>query len=227
MYQLALTLDTPAANVALDEALLAQAEAGRLPGEVLRIWESPHPCVVLGRSSPAHEVHVDRCREDGVAVVRRPSGGSAVAAGRGCLMYALVLDRRLHPELRGIDGAHNYVLDRILAAVAPLASNVLRAGTSDLALPMESGRPPRKFSGNSLRVKREHLLYHGTILYDFPLDRFDRWLATPVRQPKYRQNRRHSEFTANLSATRGAIETALVKAWRADAPLPPLTVPGR
>ena len=28
-----------------------------------------------------------------------------------------------------------------------------------------------KFSGNSLRVRRTHLLYHGTLLYDFSLGR--------------------------------------------------------
>src|SRR6185437_14246053 len=42
-----LTLPTAEENLALDEALLLEAEAGRR-GETLRLWEHPHPAVVLG-----------------------------------------------------------------------------------------------------------------------------------------------------------------------------------
>lgn len=219
MYHLKLTRDTAAANLALDEELLAAAEAGRLPGDVLRLWEAPAPCVVLGRSSPETEVHVDACRGDGVPVLRRATGGATVVVGPGCLMYALVLDRRAHAELGGVDATHRFVLERLAAALAALEASVARAGTSDLVLARRPGEPPRKFSGNSLRVKRTHLLYHGTILYDFPLERVGRWLAAPVRAPAYRAGRDHAAFLANLPATRTAIERALVDAWEAHAPL--------
>ena len=46
MDLLELTLPTPAENLALDEALLLEAESGA--GEVLRLWEWPAPAVVLG-----------------------------------------------------------------------------------------------------------------------------------------------------------------------------------
>ncbi len=213
MYHLALTLETAAANVTLDEELLRKAEAGEMDGETLRLWESPVPVVVLGRSSPDREIHEDACRRDGVAVVRRVSGGATVLAGPGCLMYALVLDRRRRPELRGVDAAHRFVLERMVAALAPLVPGVVRAGTSDLALAAGPGEPPRKFSGNSLRVKRSHLLYHGTILYDFALERVGRWLAAPVREPKYRGGRDHASFLTNFPATRAAIEASLIDAW--------------
>jgi lipoate-protein ligase A len=220
MYHLSLTLETPAENIAHDETLLAQAEAGELPGEVLRLWESPQPVVILGRSSPASEVRADACRDDGVAVWRRASGGAAVVAGPGCLMYAVILDRRTRPELSGIDKAHNFVLRRLIAALGPLALGVACDGTSDLVFVNLDGRPPKKFSGNALRMKREHLLYHGTILYDFPLETMGRWLAQPARQPKYREGRDHSAFLKNFPASRADIEAALVDAWQAHEPLP-------
>jgi lipoate-protein ligase A len=131
-------------------------------------------------------------------------------------MYSLVLDRRARPQLRGIDGAHRLVMNRMVAALEPLVPGVARADICDLVLPGEGGAPPQKFAGNSLRVKRDHLLYHGTILYDFPLGQISRWLAKPRRQPAYRDGRDHGAFLTNLPATRAAIEHALLDAWEAN-----------
>jgi lipoate-protein ligase A len=222
MYHLRLTLETPADNVSLDEALLAAAEAGQLPGEVLRLWESPAAAVVLGKSSVDSEVHADTCQADGVPMLQRASGGAPVAIGPGCLMYALVLDRRARPELRGIDGAHEFVMSRMAGALGRLVPGVGSQGTCDLVLPTTDGGPPRKFSGNSLRVKRDWVLYHGTILYDFPLDQLERWLAAPRRQPEYRAGRAHGAFVTNFPAERRALEDALVDEWIAEEPLPNL-----
>jgi lipoate-protein ligase A len=220
MYHLQLTLETPAENLALDEALLEAVTAGELPGDVLRLWEPTEPFVVLGRSSRREEVHIPACEAEGVPIHRRCSGGASVVAGRGCLMYALVLDRRRHDLLGGVDHAHQYVLNRNMEALRPLAHGIARLGTSDLVFKEDSDpRAARKFSGNSLRLKRDHLLYHGTILYDFPLERLGRWLAAPARMPEYRARRPHAAFVANFPATATALVAALLMAWKADKPL--------
>jgi lipoate---protein ligase len=196
----------PAANVALDEALLERAD-----GEYLRLWESSAPVVVLGRSAPIErEVDISACAAAGVPVVRRPSGGQTVLIGPGCLMYAVVLDLQTRPELAAIDRAHQFVLGKMLAALRPLAPNIEIAGTSDLVL---AGDPSHKFSGNALRLKRTHLLYHGTLLYDFDLALVERLLTTPVRQPTYRAERSHREFLTNFPASRNEIEAAIRRGW--------------
>ncbi|MBA4104141.1 MAG: lipoate--protein ligase family protein [Pirellula sp.] len=220
MYHLPLTLETPAANLALDEALLDAAVEGQLPGEVLRLWEPAEFFVVLGRSSKVAEIHAAACRQDNVAVLRRPSGGATILTGPGCLMYAVLLDAERRPELRSVDRAHELVLGTIERALAPLAPGIARHGTSDLTIPaVHAGDPPVKFSGNSLRLRRGHLLYHGTILYDFPLDRIATWLADPARRPTYRGDRDHRQFVTNFPATRQALESVLTAAWQANEPL--------
>ena len=83
-------------------------------------------------------------------------------------------------------------------------------GTSDLAL------AGRKFSGNSARLRRNHLLYHGTLLYDFPLDLVDRCLAMPPRMPAYREGRPHEGFLVNLPVPAETIRKALGDAFAAD-----------
>ncbi|MBN2475260.1 MAG: lipoate--protein ligase family protein [Pirellulales bacterium] len=214
MRYLDLTLPTAAENLALDEALLEEAEAAGQPTETLRVWEPPAPVVVVGRSSRIEgEIHRDACRALDVEVLRRISGGASIVAGPGCLMYALVLSYRLRPALRASDDAHRFVLGRLAAALEPHVPGVRCRGTSDLALDR------LKFSGNSVRCRRDHLLYHGTLLYDFPLELIDRCLAMPPRQPPYREGRKHADFVANLPLTSETIRRALVAAWQAVEPL--------
>ncbi len=221
MHRLLLTLDTPAANLALDDALLDAAEAEGPMAEVLRLWESPQPLVVLGRSSRVdQEVDTAACSERGIPILRRSSGGAAIVAGPGCLMYAVVLSYDFRPEARGIHSSHAYVLDRLAGALRSHVGTVERAGTSDLVLIDGTGATAaRKFSGNSLRVKRSHFLYHGTLLYDFGLALIAACLRQPPRQPDYRRAREHGEFVANLSASRRSLEAAVSAAWPTDGEL--------
>jgi lipoate---protein ligase len=210
MQYLDLTLPSAAENLALDEALLEEAEAAAMPTETLRLWEPRQPMVVVGRSSRVEaEVHLDACRELGIPVLRRPSGGAAVVAGPGCLMYALVLSYRLRPHLRLLSAAHRGVLGAMAAALAPLAPGVRCCGTSDLAI------GELKFSGNSARSRRNHLLYHGTLLYDFPLWLVGRCLAMPPRMPDYRAGRPHDGFLTNLPLGAETLRRALLAAWNA------------
>jgi lipoate-protein ligase A len=80
----------------------------------------------------------------------------------------------------------------------------------------------RKFSGNALRCKRQHLIYHGTLLYDYPLANIARYLGQPARMPEYRAGRAHESFVTNLPLTREKIATALRTAFEAEIELPVL-----
>lgn len=214
MQLLDLTAPTPAANIAIDEALLEAAEAGEAPAETLRLWQPPQPMVVIGRASKINE-EVDRpfCAEAKIPVLRRCSGGASIVAAPGCLMYAVVLSCEQRPALRMIDEAHRFVLERIASAMN-LASNnfgkVEKQGTSDLVI------GDRKVAGNSLRVKRNWLLYHGTILCDADLELISRCLAFAPRQPEYRRGRSHAQFVANSGRSIDALKQSLADVWNAE-----------
>ncbi|MCE9604544.1 MAG: lipoate--protein ligase family protein [Planctomycetia bacterium] len=216
MYLFAHTCPTPAEDLALDEALLDRAERlaeqGESPSEleVLRLWEPRQTTVVIGRSSSlSSEVDVQECARQGVPILRRTSGGAAVVMGTGCLMYSVVLSYVSRPELRAIDVAHRFVLEGVLRAVRRHVPQAERRGTSDLAL------AERKFSGNSLRCRRNHMLYHGTLLYDFPLATLATLLAYAPRQPEYRAARNHLEFVGNLPIGREMLIAGLVEEFGA------------
>ena len=122
-------------------------------------------------------------------------------------MYAVVLSYEARPELRDISRAHAFVLDQLATAISDCGIEAARAGTSDLVL------AGRKFSGNSLRAKRSHFLYHGTLLYNFDVSLIASCLLTPPRQPDYREARDHLDFVINAPLTRQQLTEALDVAW--------------
>ena len=210
-----LTLPSPAENLALDEALLLEAEAGG--DEVLRFWEQPNLAVVLGAGGQfAREVDEEACRRDGVPVQRRGSGGGTVLLGRGCLLYSLVLAYERDPSLKDVNASYQYILGRIVGALSPIAEATL-AGISDLAV------GDCKVSGNAQQRKRKHVLHHGTLLYAFDHARIGRYLRSPEKAPPYRAGRAHEAFVANLDADVATIKRLLTGAWGArdlGVPLP-------
>ena len=210
MKLLELTLDPPVANVALDEAILEFAEASTNHCEVLRIWEPLEPIVVLGRSSPiATEANLSFCQSENIPIVRRCSGGQSIVTGPGCLMYAVLLDYRLRPELRMLEQAHRFVMTNMQEAIKSLGIETTLEGTSDLTF---NGR---KFSGNALRCKRNWLIYHGTMICEFDIDLIPKCLGNPIRQPEYRQQRTHKDFLIPLPTTTNELAIAIANQWSA------------
>ncbi len=214
----------PVYHLALDEALLEQSEAAMGTQEWLRIWELAHPAVVVGRSSRIEEeVDLQACRRDRIPVLRRCTGGGAVLLAPGCLVYSTILSLTRRPFLREPAAAHRWVLEHVRRAIiacqaghitAPeeksfTALDVSPAGTSDLAA------GGRKISGNSMKIKRHAVLYHGTILYAASLSAVSEYLLHPPREPDYRENRRHDEFISNLPVDDKSLREQLVHAFGA------------
>ena len=187
------TRKTAAENIALDQFLLDFAETGAVDFEVMRIWRPQDYVVVLGRAGKiGDDVIVDHCQNDGVAILRRFSGGGTIVTGPGCLMYSLILSHHKRPQVKDITLAHRFVGQSVQKAYAACGHSIELQGHCDLC----SGN--KKFSGSALRVGRTHSIYHGTLLIDFDLRLIPRYLKLPPRRPTYRQSRDHLDFVTNL-----------------------------
>lgn len=210
MKRLDLTL-SPILNLALDDALIENAEASGEGEEVLRFWESASPAVVLGRSSPfSTEVNREYCDRHDIPVFRRISGGQSIVTAPGCLMYAVLLDYRARPQLRSLDQAHAFVIQQLQNSLTSIGLDTEMEGTCDLTF------EGRKFSGNALRCRRNWLLYHGTILcQDFDLSLIPNCLGPPKRKPDYRGERSHDEFVTTIPVATQQAKEALAAAWDA------------
>lgn len=219
MRYLDLTLPEIAENLALDEAMLVAAEE-RGAGPALRVWEPDRTAVVLGASCRwRDDVRVDACREDGVPIVRRSSGGGTVVVGPGALNVTVVLSAG-ETGLGAVDVAQSFVLERIAEAIRARVPAVEVLGHGDLTI------DGRKFSGSAQRRLRDHFLVHASVLYRFPLDLIPRYTALPLRQPTYRAGRSHEDFLRNLDLPREDLVDAIRSAWlAADASAQPYIVP--
>jgi lipoate-protein ligase A len=214
MQCLDLTFASAAANLACDEALLDACEDGS-GGDVLRFWEPEQWFVVAGYSNEvAREANLAACRQAGVGIFRRCSGGGTVLQGPGCLNYSLALRIEGCPPLDTVSGANRHVMARQRDALASVLGRPVEIkGFTDLTL------GGLKFSGNAQRRKRRALIFHGTFLLNLDLSLMDRFLNMPSRQPDYREGRSHQRFLMNLNADAVAIKAAMREAWGAHVPL--------
>jgi lipoate-protein ligase A len=203
MTSLDLTCSSIAENLAIDEALLIEADAGR-GKPILRFWEPADFAVVLGASRRLHaEVRLDACRADGVPILRRTSGGGTVVVGPGTLNVTVILSESAAAGLNTVQGAHHYVLDWIARSIRNAGPAVALDGLGDLVI------EGRKCGGSAQRRLRHWFMVHCSILHDFPIERIVRYLTIPQRQPKYRQGRDHRDFLRNLGLPRNILTDAI------------------
>lgn len=201
------TLPTPAENLALDEVLLHEVDTNPQRA-FLRTWEPTSDFVVLGRSNQVEtEVNQPQCQIEGVPIYRRSSGGGAVLVGPGCLGFSVALPLTDAVRTGGVTVVTRLVMQTIASQLEAVVPGIVVCGTSDLVV------KDRKFSGNSQRWLKQAFLHHGTILYDYDLDKIQRLLKSPSRQPDYRSQRIHTDFITNLAVPREEILRRLVAAW--------------
>jgi lipoate---protein ligase len=209
VFQLDLTLPSPAENLALDEVLLDLCEEGN-GGEVLRFWEPTTPFVVLGHSCRvAEDVDLDFCAEHGIPILRRRSGGGTVLQMPGCLNFALIM--RITPQRGTIAATNAEIMGRQRAILAHLLGRTVSVeGHTDLTL------DGKKFSGNAQRRRLRALMFHGSFLLHAELPLIAHALKMPQKQPYYRNNRGHEEFLTNIGATAQELKRGLVTAWEVE-----------
>lgn len=153
-------------NMAEDEAIMNQDG-----GLTLRLYRWRPRAISIGYSqSLEDEVDLDFCKEQGIDVVRRTTGGGAVFHDEELTYSVLVhldewndlLDKR--GETRGI--ANSF---RILCG--PIVQGLQRAGVEANFRPLNDVEiHGKKISGNAQTRREGYLLQHGTILLDLDLD---------------------------------------------------------
>lgn len=144
--------------------------AGKYEDEAFFVWRV-EPTVIIGRNQDLEaEVNLEYCRNHGVHIVRRRSGGGCVYSDLGNIMISYVSRR----------GDVSAVFDRYLSA--------LTACLCSLGLPAEkSGRNDvlvdgRKVSGNAFHQLPDRSIVHGTLLYDTDMEALEEAIRPPVEK---------------------------------------------
>jgi len=105
-------------NMAIDEAILTHYLASEVP-PTLRAFRWKQPSISLGRfQSVVREIEQDSCQEQGIALVRRPTGGRAIYH-RDEFTYSIVIGKR-HNVPSGVVAAYAYLAQGLLASLQQL-----------------------------------------------------------------------------------------------------------
>ena len=205
------TMPEPAENLAFDEVLFDLCEEDCLKG-VLRFWEPRRPFVVIGYANdPETEVHMQRCRHEGIPVLRRCTGGGTVVQGPGCLNFTLILPLTYDRACAGITSTNTLCMERLAHALRPMlpGSTISVGGDADLTV------DGRKVAGSAQRRGARSLLLHGVVLLSLRLNILEELLPMPSRTPAYRARRSHRDFVRNLNLTPDLVRTAVAAEWNA------------
>jgi len=162
-----------------------------LPPPQLRVLPVRTTAVVLPYSrDPEREVYLNRCQEEGVPVVRRPSGGGAVVLAPGVVTLSALAPLEHTRSAERLFARFCGWLAEALASCG-VQGLVLR-GVSDLCL------GERKVAGTALRLTRASALFQASVLVECDSTLFERYLPYPSRAPDYRKGRSHKEFVTTL-----------------------------
>ena len=150
---------------------LAQEEwlAAKFPDrDFFFIWQV-HPTVIIGRNQLLDkEVNTAYCRDKGIKIVRRRSGGGAVFADMNNIMFSYITSSS---SVTTTFSAYTSMVARSLRQLGLDATDNSR---NDILI------GDRKVSGNSYYHMPGRSIVHGTMLYDYDADMMMHALTPPA-----------------------------------------------
>ncbi len=169
-----------ASNMARDVATLEAVSKGESP-PTLRLYGWTPPCLTLGRHQGIEAADTDFCHDEGIDVVRRPTGGRALLHHLE-LTYSVVAPLDQGPLPRGLQEAYGTICGVLVQAMRDLGVDAeLTGGEVNLQLPGPRTAVPcfeapaggeivvrgKKLIGSAMRSHKGVILQHGAILLDW------------------------------------------------------------
>ena len=133
------------------EDYLAQHMEG---DDLLMLWQV-EPSVIYGRNQVVeNEVNLDYCRENGIQVYQRKSGGGCVYADKDNLMLSMVT------SVENVGFAFNRFVTMVLLVLRKMGIEATGTSHNDIMI------GDRKVCGTACRKTPKGCIVHSTMLYD-------------------------------------------------------------
>jgi len=141
----------PAWNLAFEEYVLMN----KREGDWLILWQNANTVVVGLNQNTEEEISHSFVEKNGVAVVRRMTGGGAVYHDLGNLNYSFITDAGDLEQL----SMSRFTLP-VCAALGSMGAAAEPSGRNDITI------DGKKVSGTAQRLYKGRILHHGTLLFD-------------------------------------------------------------
>ena len=217
-------------GLAADDAL-AQRVGLNLSQPTLRLYTYCSDCALVGRfQNVDNEIRAGYCRENGITINRRPTGGGAIIMGADQLGVALTIPSRSEDTLRLTTQGGDYSHARELMAIF---SEGLVRGLNQLGVEAHFRRKNdievngKKLVGLGVyRAPSGGLLFHASMLVDLDIALMLRVLNTPFEKLSDKEidtvasrittMRRETESRITLDEVRGVIAEGFVSAFHVN-----------
>lgn len=144
--------------------------ASEVEDEAFFVWRVA-PTVIFGRNQVLeNEVNLEYCREHGVDIVQRKSGGGCVYSDMGNIMISYITRRGDVSEV-----FDNY-MTALTEALRALGVPASKSGRNDVML------DGRKISGNAFHQLPDRSIVHGTLLYSTDIEALTDAIRPPVEK---------------------------------------------
>ena len=207
-------LRSAAENIALNRALLEARQADESPN-TLRFLRFT-PCALIGfHQSPEQELNLDYCREHGVAVQRRITGGGAIYFDETQIGWELYLHKR---DLGTTDmqAISRRICEAAARGISTFGLNAQFRPRNDIEV------EGRKISGTGGAFDGDALMYQGTLLIRFDVEKMLRVLRIPAEKLSDKAIASARERVANLAdllghvPERDVVQASLIQSFAAE-----------
>ena len=181
----------PAAeNIAINRAMLDAHQEGLIP-HTLRFLRFQPSALVGFHQSVEQELRADYCAAHGIAIQRRITGGGAIYFDETQIGWELYLHRRV------LGTADMQEISRSICEMA--AAGMRRLGVDAQFRPRNDIEVNgRKISGTGGAFEGDSIMYQGTLLIDFDIEKMLRVLRIPVEKLSDKAIASARERVANL-----------------------------
>lgn len=146
------------------------------------------PTVIIGRNQDLEaEVNLPFCRERGINIVRRKSGGGCVYADKGNLMVSYITGDK------GVEAVFAEYLDKLAEALVGLGLDAVKTAHNDV---MVGGA---KVSGNAFFSLPKGGIVHGTLLHSVDFEALAQAITPPAEKLARHGVQSVRQRVANLS----------------------------
>ena len=164
-------------NMAIDEAILTARQNNRVPN-TLRLYRWQPSAVSIGKNqNPHNELYVENCREMGIDIVRRVSGGGTVFhSAKDEVTYSVTAQTA--SIAKDIPTMYQRIYTAITDALR-LMGIPADFNTGDARNCPNLTVNGKKISGSAQTIRKGTVLQHGTLLLDVDLKRMFTLLRVP------------------------------------------------
>lgn len=190
-------LRSAAENIAFNRALLEAHQHGEIPN-TLRFLRFRPSALVGFHQSVDQELCVEYCRENGITIQRRVTGGGAIYFDEDQIGWELYLHKKTLGTADMVAVARR-VCEMAAAGISRLGVNARFRPRNDIEV------EGRKISGTGGAFDGDSILYQGTLLIDFDVERMLRVLRIPAEKLSDKAVASARERVANLKDLLGRI----------------------